>query len=97
MGNEEIIYGDAHGASYDITDGADSGKRRTHWDPMLKIDGFGRGVHLGIIPPDADKSTDDGPVYDRDRAQFITLDRSACNRAIKAIRKFRDAAYGRDE
>jgi hypothetical protein len=28
---------------------------------------------------------------------FVTLDRDGCNRMIRALRKARDAAYGRDE
>lgn len=35
----------------------------------------------------------DGPY----RGIYATLDRSACNRLIRALRKARDAAYGRDE
>lgn len=95
MGNEEIIYGDSHGATYE-GDNSDA-KRQTHWDPKLEVSMFAHSVHIGLFPVDNEKSTDDGPIYDRDRAQFITLNRAACNRLIKAVRKGRDSAYGKDE
>lgn len=103
MGNDTaIIYGDSHGASYErelpIVEGEPSeGKRVTHWDPKIEVTHFGHAVHLGIFPVDNEKSTDDGPVYDRDRAQFITLSRDACNRLIASVREARTSVYGKDE
>lgn len=95
MGNEEIIYGDSHGQTFD---GATKDSRRhTHWDPKIEIRQFAHRVHIGIFPPDEEKSTDDGPIYDRDRAQFVTLNRDACNRLIKAVRRGRDKSFGKDE
>lgn len=95
MGSEVIIYGDSHGASFDGPT-KESG-RQTHWDPKLKVRQFAHRVHIGIFPVDEDKSTDDAPIYDGDRAQFITLNRWACNELIKAVRKGRDQSYGKDE
>lgn len=102
MGSDTaIIYGDAHGASYDrlpVVEGEPiENNRVTHWDPKIEVTYFGHAVHLGIYPVDEEKSTDDGPIYDRDRAQFITLSRNSCNRLIASVREARIAVYGKDE
>jgi hypothetical protein len=95
---KEIIYGDNNGASYSLAD-SESGtttEHRTHWDPKLEITGFpDMAVQLGVIPA-SPNSTDEQGLWDSDDGQFITLSRDGCNRAIRAIRKFRDSAYGAD-
>jgi hypothetical protein len=95
----EIIYGEHNGGSYVFQDGK-SAERRTHWDPQLKITGFAEaGVQLGVIPAkvDEDDRQVDPGVWDPDDGQFVTLSRDGINRAIRALRKFRDQAYGKDE
>lgn len=102
MGSDTaIIYGDAHGASYDLLPEVEGEpietKRVTHWDPKVEVKHFGHGVHVGIFPVDQEKSTDEGPIYDREKAQWITLSRDACNRLISAVREARTTVYGKDE
>jgi hypothetical protein len=98
MTDREYIYGDTNGQSYvPYEEGhAEPGQRRTHWDPRLEITHIAGTVQVGIVPP-SDKSTDDGGLWDPNDGRFMCLSRDGINRAIRALREYRDAAYGRDE
>jgi hypothetical protein len=43
-----------------------------------------------------DPSSDPGSIGEPFNGWFVTLDRDGCNRAIRALRKARDAAFGPD-
>lgn len=109
MGNDEaVIYGDSNGAtSRQVVSGdGDVDTReilrsagvieRTHWDSKLVIQSFGRQASIGIIPVDHEASTDEAPVYDMDKAQFMTVSRDGCNRIIEQTRVVRNRVYGKD-
>lgn len=50
-------------------------------------------VEVGVINTDIQS---EHPGDDR-RGWYMQIDRDGCNRAIRALRKARDAAFGRDE
>ncbi len=50
-------------------------------------------VQMATVNPDSPLRLDDEP-FD---GWHVTLDRDGCNRAIRALRRARDQAYGRDE
>lgn len=99
MSNDEnIIYGDGNGYLVEIQDHNGKTIREvTHWDSKLVISSHAGTISVGIVPVDHDYSTDEHPVYDADRAQFITISREGSNRAIRALRKARIRVFGQDE
>ncbi len=65
------------------TDPGDEFAVEVQWD---------RGTHVRVGTIDPAKTADDAG-----RGLYTELDRSAINRAIAALRRARDSAYGRDE
>lgn len=61
--------------------------------------GHGMYVQIGTVNQHSTLMLEDGDTPETAepfRGWFVTLDRDGCNRAIRAIRRARDAAYGAD-
>lgn len=101
MSDKVYVYGEHNGSSYrEVSESADgrqgSTETRTHWDPRLQIDAIAGTVQVGVVPPSA-KSTDEQGLWDTDDGQFLSLSRDGINRTIRALREARDRVYGKDE
>jgi hypothetical protein len=87
------IHSRYHGQTVkDVNTGAEVRTETTH----LHV-GWTKGrehVEVAVLNPDAPSL--DGRTGDAAEGWFMQLDREGCNRAIRAIRKARDDAFGVD-
>lgn len=69
---------------------------KTHWDSRIEVTAFDNSVQIGIMPA-SDESTVFQGVWKNEDGQFLSLSRGGVQRLIRALRDFRNEAFGADE